>query len=81
MGIWRDEGLASLDWHWGDVYEVTEALGVWRAVRRDTCRALVEISAEDLRDQIRKDYTDHPVPAEFRGRVIQNPFAGRTPLG
>ena len=21
--------------HWGDAYEITEALGVWRAVRRD----------------------------------------------
>ena len=29
------EALEDLRWNWDGAYEITEALGVWRAVRRD----------------------------------------------
>jgi hypothetical protein len=64
--VYRDEALAALAWHWGEAYEVTEALGVWRAVRLDNWRALVATEAEDLRDQIVDDYTRAPVPRGTR---------------
>jgi hypothetical protein len=60
--VYRDEALAALAWHWGEAYELTEALGVWRAVRRDTGRTLIATEAEDLRDQIIDDYSKEPVP-------------------
>jgi hypothetical protein len=60
--MWRDVALEALDWHWGDAYEITEACGVWRAVRRDNQRTLVATAPEDLRDLIRKDYNARPVP-------------------
>jgi hypothetical protein len=60
--VYRDEALAALRWHWGDAYELTEALGVWRAVRLDNWRALVATDAEKLRDLIIEDYTKEPVP-------------------
>ena len=53
--------LDDLRWHWGDAYEVTEALGVWRAVRRDNQVALVASSAAELRSLIVADYTARPV--------------------
>lgn len=66
MSTWRDEALAALQWHWGGAYEVTEASGVWRAVRRDTGRTLVATAPEGLRDEILTDYTAHPVSQQFR---------------
>jgi hypothetical protein len=58
----RDEALDSLSWHWGDAYEVSEALGVWRAVRLDNGRTLVATEAEELWDLIMADYARQPVP-------------------
>jgi hypothetical protein len=60
--MYRDKALAALTWHWGEAYEITEAVGVWRAVRRDNQRTLVATEAEDLRDLIIKDYSKEPVP-------------------
>ena len=37
--------LDDLRWHWGDAYEITEAVGVWRAVRLDNQTTLVASSA------------------------------------
>jgi hypothetical protein len=48
--------------NWGVAYEITEALGVWRAVRADNQVSLLGSSAEDLRDQIVADYTRRRVP-------------------
>lgn len=59
--MWRDEALGDLDWHWGEAYEITEALGVWRAVRRDNQRTLIATDAQDLRDLIKADYAKLPV--------------------
>jgi hypothetical protein len=60
--VYRDEALAALAWHWGEAYELTEALGVWRAVRLDNQRSLIATDAEKLRDLIIDDYSKEPVP-------------------
>ena len=57
----RDRALADLRWHWGEAYEITEALGVWRAVRLDNQVALVAGDPEELRALIIHDYTCRPV--------------------
>ena len=54
--------LDHLRWNWGDVYEITEALGVWRAVRGDTQVSLVASRAAELLDEIVADYTRRPLP-------------------
>ena len=61
MSAARDEILADLRHHWGEAYEITEACGVWRAVRLDNQRALVASDAGELRDLILADYADRPV--------------------
>ena len=53
--------LGYLQLHWGSVYEITEALGAWRAVRRDNQRSLVAACAEELRIAIISDYAAQPV--------------------
>lgn len=60
--MWRDVALEALDWHWGEAYEISEAAGTWRAVRRDNGRALIATAAADLRDLILADYVKEPVP-------------------
>jgi hypothetical protein len=57
-----DAALDDLRWHWGDAYEITEALGVWRAVRRDNQVALIASGPGELRDLIVTDYNRRPVP-------------------
>ena len=58
----RDEALNMLRWNWGEAYEITEALGVWRAVRCDTQRTLVASAPDELRVLIIADYSENPVP-------------------
>lgn len=60
----RDEALNALDWNWGEAYEISEALSVWRAVRRDSQRTLIATAPKDLRDLIIEDYTKEPVPRD-----------------
>ena len=61
----RDRRLsAHLQFHWDEAYEISEALGVWRAVRRDTQVALVAASAGELASLIAADYARHPVPRD-----------------
>lgn len=59
--MWRDEALTYLAWNWDEAYEITEACGVYRAVRRDNQRTLVATAPEDLRDLIVADYAKQPV--------------------
>lgn len=59
-----DELLEVLRWHWGEEYEISEALGVWRAVRRDNQVTLVATSADELRALIMADYAADPVPRD-----------------
>lgn len=58
----RDSALNDLVFHWGAAYEISEGLGVWRAVRLDNGVTLVAGSPEGLRDCIRTDYDARPVP-------------------
>ena len=58
----RDDALNELVFDWGDAYDISEALGVWRAVRRDTGWTLIGEDAGELRDEIRADYQNRPVP-------------------
>ena len=57
----RDRALADLRHHWGTAYEITEALGVWRAVRLDNQATLLARDSEELRTLIIRDYTSRPV--------------------
>jgi len=57
----RQCALADLRWHWGEAYEISEALGVWRAVRLDNGLTLVAIDPEELRALVVRDYTSRPV--------------------
>jgi hypothetical protein len=57
----RDRAISDLEFHWGEAYEITEALGVWRAVRHDDQRALIATDPEELRALIITDYTARPV--------------------
>ena len=61
MSAASDAALADLRHHWGEAYEISEACGVWRAVRADNQRALIATGAEDLRALIIADYAAHPV--------------------
>lgn len=61
MGDEDGRALADLRWHWDTAYEITEALGVWRAVRLDNQVALVAGDPEELRALIIHDYTCRPV--------------------
>jgi hypothetical protein len=64
----EDAVLDDLRWHWGDAYEISEALGVWRGVRRDNQVALIASSPGELRDLVVADYDRRPVPAVRGGR-------------
>lgn len=54
--------LSDLRFHWGEAHEITEALGVGRAVRGDNQVSVLATSPGELRDEIIADYTSHPVP-------------------
>ena len=67
--MFRDRALADLRHHWSGAYEISEALGVWRAVRLDNQRALVALDPAELRELIAADYAANPVPRQrLRGR-------------
>ncbi|HWG60890.1 MAG TPA: hypothetical protein VG253_04185 [Streptosporangiaceae bacterium] len=58
----RDHALHDLQFHWGDAYEITCGLGVWRAVRPDNLVSLVACDPAKLRELISLDYSHQPVP-------------------
>jgi hypothetical protein len=62
----RDRALHDLEWNWGEAYEITESLSVWRAVRLDNQRALVATDPGELRDLILADYERQPVPRDVQ---------------
>ena len=53
--------MESLQRNWGTAYEITEALGAWRAVRLDNQRSLIADRANELQDLIIHDYAAPPV--------------------
>ncbi len=54
--------LKDLRRNWGGAYEITEAPGVWRAMRLDNQATLIAIGPRELRDLITADCTAQPVP-------------------
>ena len=60
--------LAYLQSNWGEAYEITEALGVWRAVRLDNQRVILGRDASELHTLIVDDYIADPVRRD-RGDV------------
>jgi hypothetical protein len=66
--MFRSRALAELVFHWGEAYEITEALGVWRAVRRDNQVSLVASDPASLRELIIGNYTARPVPRDLPGQ-------------
>lgn len=58
----HEHDLTVLRWHWGEVYEFTEASGSFTATRRDTGRSLTARSVGWLWELVRADYLASPVP-------------------
>jgi hypothetical protein len=63
MKSWEHD-LACLRWHWGEAYEITRVLGVFRAVRRDDGAAVCAPTAKTLLREIGADYEARPVPRD-----------------
>lgn len=64
MADWAAE-LEHLRWHWGEAYEITRTLGMFRAVRRDNGAAVAAPTAFRLLAEISADYTARPVPRDL----------------
>jgi hypothetical protein len=61
--IWICSQLTDLRHHWGSAYKITcPGLSQWKAVRRDGQGQISADNAEELRDLIRIDYAECPVP-------------------
>jgi hypothetical protein len=58
------EDLQDLRHHWGSAYVITYHRRQWLAARHDTREALTADSADELRQKIRADYHEHPVPRD-----------------
>ena len=52
----RDDALRRLNGDWDELYEISEALGVWRAVRLLNGWTIVASSPDELRVLIVRDY-------------------------
>lgn len=52
----RDDELRTLQRSWGEVYEISEALGVWRAVRLLNGRTIIATDPEALHTLMVRDY-------------------------
>jgi hypothetical protein len=52
----RDDALRTLQRTWGEIYEISEALGVWRAVRLLNGRTVIATDPEALHALIVRDY-------------------------
>ena len=52
----RDDALGSLQRSWGEVYEISEALGVWRAVRLLNGRTVIATDPVGLHALMVRDY-------------------------
>ena len=52
----RDNALRILQRSWGEIYEISEALGVWRAVRLLNGRTVLATDPEALHTLLVRDY-------------------------
>jgi len=53
--------LADLRWHWGSAYEIICAGGIFGALRRDGLGSVTALTADELRQLMRQDYSARPV--------------------
>jgi len=53
----RDKALRNLQRDWGEAYEISEALGVWRAVRLRNGRTIVATDPVELHALIVRDHS------------------------
>lgn len=58
------DALASLQFHWGSAYAITDAAGCWVARRRDNGRLISASGPDGLREMLIRDYGDQPVSRE-----------------
>jgi hypothetical protein len=52
----RDDALRNLQRSWGELYEISEALGVWRAVRLLNGRTIIATDPVGLHALMVRDY-------------------------
>jgi hypothetical protein len=52
----RDDALSTLQRSWGEIYEISEAWGVWRAVRLLNGRTVIATDPEALHTLVIRDY-------------------------
>jgi hypothetical protein len=52
----RDEALRTLQRRWAEIYEISEARGVWRAVRLLNGRTVIATDPEALYTLMVRDY-------------------------
>ena len=52
----RDEALRTLQRRWAEIYEISEARGVWRAVRLLNGRTVIATDPEALHTLMVRDY-------------------------
>ena len=64
----RDDALRRLNADWEELYEISEALGVWRAVRLLNGWTIVASSPEELRVLIVRDYGVERIRSYKAGR-------------
>ena len=65
----RDDALRLLQADWDELYEISEALGVWRAVRLLNGWTIIASSPEDLRVLIARDYGVERIRSYRRAQV------------
>ena len=52
----RDDALRTLQRSWAEIYEISEARGVWRAVRLLNGRTVIATNPEALHTLMARDY-------------------------
>jgi len=63
----RDRELEDMRWHWDQAYQIGRQDGRFRAHRLDGRGSLEAGTAQELRDLIRADYAERPVPRRYGG--------------
>ena len=63
----RDRELEDMRWHWDEAYKIGSQDSRFRAGRLDGRGSLEAGTAQELRDLIRADYAERPVPRRYGG--------------
>lgn len=68
----RGAELAELSHHWGGAYLISFEYGMFAARRRDNGAIVRCAEADELYDEIRRDYEARPVPRRTSARKAGN---------